>query len=187
MTQHATHTLKNQQRVTIREAEPRDAEQLLALIERVAGESENVTRGPGDLDITLEQERAFLKECATTPNSIYLVAEIAGEIVGGINFSGGKRPRIRHTGEFGVSVVKKYWGLGIGSLLLDSLITWAREGGIVRKINLRVRTDNLPAIHLYEKHGFVREGRVTRELFIRGEFVACDLMGLELDPPESAR
>lgn len=187
MIQPTIYTLKNQQRVMIREAEPRDAEQLLALIERVASESDNVTRGPGDLDISLEQERVILQEFATSPNHVYMVAEIAGEIVGGISFSGGKRPRIQHTGEFGVSVVKKCWGLGVGGSLLNAFIDWARKGKVVRKINLRVRTDNLSAIRLYEKYGFVHEGRVTREMFIRGKFVDCYLMGLEIDPSESER
>jgi RimJ/RimL family protein N-acetyltransferase len=39
--------------------------------------------------------------------------------------------------------------------------------------------------HLYERYGFVREGLVTRDMLIRGEFVDNYTMGLQIDPPET--
>ena len=81
-----------------------------------------------------------------------------------INFGSGKRPRTRHAGDFGMSVHEQYWGLGIGSMLLQSLIDWCQETGFIQKINLRVRTDNTAAIRLYERKGFKKEGTITRDL-----------------------
>ena len=81
-----------------------------------------------------------------------------------------------------MSVLRKYWNLGIGGRMLAYLIEWARQTHVIRKINLRVRVDNLSAIHLYEKYGFVREGRRTREFYLYGQFVDVFLMGLPLDP-----
>ncbi|MEO7021298.1 MAG: GNAT family N-acetyltransferase [Ktedonobacteraceae bacterium] len=180
MTQH--YTLKNNLTLTLREATPDDAEHILGHMEQTSGESENLTRGPGDLDITIEEERDFLQACADSPTGLYLLAEIAGELAGILSFQTGKRPRVCHVGEFGITVLRKYWGLSIGGYMLAYLIDWAKVGGIVRKINLLVRTDNLPAIHLYEKYGFVREGCSTRDMYIGGQFVDCYLMGLEIDP-----
>lgn len=182
----AHHTLlKNHLRLTLRRAEPRDAEQLLTYLNQVAGESENITFGPGEFGLSVEEERAFLQQAVELPTSLYLIAEIAGEIVGTLTFSTGKRPRLQHAGEFGMSVLRGYWNLGIGSGLLAYLIEWARQTGTIRKINLRVRVDNLPAIHVYEKYGFVREGRVTREFYLHGQFVDVYVMGLQLDPPQA--
>ncbi|MCP4535682.1 MAG: GNAT family N-acetyltransferase [Chloroflexi bacterium] len=48
-------------------------------------------------------------------------------IVAALYFSGGCRPHIRHRDKFSMSVRKQYWGLGIGSLMLDTLIDWAQE------------------------------------------------------------
>ena len=180
------HTLlKNDLQLTLRRAESLDAEQLLAYIDRVAGESENLTFGPGEFELSLEEERTFLQHMAESPTSLYLIAEIAGEIVGVLTFSTGKRPRLQHVGEFGMSILRSHWNLGIGSRMLEYLIEWARQTGTIRKINLRVRVDNHPAIHLYEKYGFVQEGRVTREIYLRGQFVDVCVMGLQLDPPQA--
>ena len=84
-----------------------------------------------------------------------------------------------------MTVLRKYWNLGIGSRMLAYLLDWARETATIRKINLRVRVDNLPAIHLYEKYGFVQDGRLTREFYLHGQFVDAYIMGLQLDPPQS--
>ncbi|GLV60418.1 acetyltransferase [Dictyobacter sp. S3.2.2.5] len=174
--------LRDNLQLTLRPARPEDAGELLAFVEQIAGESENVTFGPGEFGMTEEEERTYLRQVAETPTSLYLVAEIAGEIAGTLTFSSGKRPRVRHVGEFGISIVRTYWNLGIGGRMLTYLIDWARQSGIIRKLNLRVRVDNQSAIHLYEKMGFVHEGRISREFYIRDQFIDAYHMGLEIDP-----
>src|SRR5713101_8529212 len=88
------HTLlKNDLQLILRRAEPRDAEQLLAYLNQVAGESENLTFGPDEFGLSVQEERAFLQQMAESPTSLYLIAEIAGEIAGTLTFSTGKRPR----------------------------------------------------------------------------------------------
>ena len=64
--------------------------------------------------------------------------------------------------------------------MIDSLIGWARATRVVRKLNLRVRSDNEHAVRLYERKGFVKEGTVSRELFIEGRYFSQHYMGLEL-------
>src|SRR3984893_15094036 len=179
------HTsLKNNLWLTLRRAEAKDAEKVLAYLNQVAGESENITFGPGEFELSVEEERAFLRQTGESPTNLYLIAETAGEIAGTLSFDAGKRPRLQHAGEFGMTVLRKYWNLGIGSRMLAYLIDWARQTGTIRKINLRVRVDNLPAIHLYEKYGFVQEGRLTREFYLHGQFVDAYIMGLQLNPPQ---
>lgn len=181
MAQH--FALKNNLRLNLRGAEPRDAENVLAFLNQVAGESENITFGPGEFELSVEEECKFLQQAAESITSLYIIAEIAGEIAGTLTFSTGKRPRLQHAGEFGTTVLRRYWNLGIGSRLLAYLIDWARQTGTIRKLNLRVRVDNLPAIHLYEKYGFVQEGRLTREFYLHGQFIDVYMMGLQLDSP----
>ncbi|WP_052045184.1 GNAT family N-acetyltransferase [Caloranaerobacter azorensis] len=82
-------------------------------------------------------------------NKLFLIAEIEGEIVGNLSFKGSNRRRLKHAGEFGISVKKEYWNMGIASQLIKELIEWAKSSGIIKKINLKVMEDNERAINLY--------------------------------------
>jgi RimJ/RimL family protein N-acetyltransferase len=175
-----THSLKDGRQLTIREATGDDASALIEYVEAISGESNFISFGPGEFGMTVEEEVKFLEGSRSKDNQIYLVAEIDGEIVGSTNFTGGRRPRMAHTGEFGVSVRKAYWGLGVGSALLDALIEWAKGTDIVTKINLRVRADNERGIALYKRKGFVHEGTETRGFRIDGVYHDDYHMGLEL-------
>lgn len=174
-------SLKNGETLEIREATTEDAASLLRFVDAVSGESENLTFGPGEFGITLAQEESYLAAQQKLSNSIYLLGLINGEIVSTLSFAGGLRPRIKHGGEFGISVRKPHWNKGIGRAMLSSFLAWCRQTGEIRKVNLRVRVDNQAAIHLYEQAGFKIEGRRSREFQINGQFVDIFLMGLEID------
>jgi RimJ/RimL family protein N-acetyltransferase len=161
---------------------PEDAPKVLEYVDRVSGETDCLAQGRGELGWTLEKEREFIEDYLKADNKLLILAEIDDEIAGAIGFTGGERKRMRHSGELGIAVVKEYWGLGIGTALMECLIVWARSSGIVRKITLRSRIDNERALRLYEHFGFVREGIVTRLFEIAGEFYDGYLLGLEIDP-----
>ena len=75
------HTLlKNDLQLILRRAEPRDAEQMLAYFNQVAGESVNLTFGPGEFGLSVQEERAILLHMGESPTSLYLIAEIAGAL-----------------------------------------------------------------------------------------------------------
>jgi len=166
--------------LVIREAAAEDARALLTYVEAVSGESDFLSFGPGEFELTEAEEEDFLRTCRDSENQLFMLGLIEDKIVASLVFSAGHRPRIRHSGEFGMSVRKRYWGLGIGSSMLDALIDWARGMQIVKKINLRVRTDNERAIALYERKGFVIEGTIHKQIFLDGAYFDHYWMGLEL-------
>ncbi len=174
------HDLKDGATLELREAVPEDAGALLAYVEAISGETSFLTFGPGEFELTDEQEAEFLRKALANELQLYLLGLVDGEIVGTLTFGARDRTRLRHVGEFGMSVRKAHWGRGIGSALVAELIRWARDGGIIRKINLRVRSDNERAIALYERHGFVREGTLRRDMRVDGVFFDNHCMGLEL-------
>ena len=174
------YELKNGPVLLIREAVVQDARAILDYLEQMSGESDFLTFGPGGFEFTKTAEEDFLRKYRDSDNQLFILGLIDDTIVATLTFSAGRRPRLRHSGEFGMSVRKQYWGLGIGSLILDTLIGWARATEIVKKINLRVRTDNQHAIHLYERKGFVKEGTIRKEIFLDGTYFDQHWMGLEL-------
>jgi RimJ/RimL family protein N-acetyltransferase len=174
------HTLPDGRTLVVRTAVPDDAPAVLGYVHAVSAESTFLAFGPGEFEFTEAEERTFIGDARGTPNALFLLGAIDGGLVSVLTFAGSHRPRLRHCGEFGISVRKAHWGLGIGGHMLDALIDWARAGGLVTKINLRVRTDNRRAIALYERKGFVREGTLTRDKRIDGVYYDNHLMGLQL-------
>jgi RimJ/RimL family protein N-acetyltransferase len=173
--------LKNGNTAIIRNANKSDAMAMLEYINTISRESDFLTFGEGEFDKTIEQEEGFIDNISTQNNALFIIVEVEGKIVGNLNFSGGARPRIAHTGEFGVSVLKEYWGQGIGTKLVNCLIEWSKQSGVIRKINLRVRSDNYSAIQVYKKLGFNEEGVITRDFLIYDRFYDSVSMGLIID------
>jgi RimJ/RimL family protein N-acetyltransferase len=153
----------------------------------VGAESDFLSFGGEGPPISEAEERVFLARVGTTDNALAITAEWRGEIVGYLTFTGGNRPRTRHAGEFGITVARVCQGFGLGRRLMEVLIDWALRGTIVRKLNLLVRTDNVRAIALYESLGFEVEGRKRRDMLVDGEFHDAFLMGLRVDPTDSAQ
>jgi RimJ/RimL family protein N-acetyltransferase len=167
--------------VTIRKAEISDAAALIEYLNIIGGESDFLTFGPGEFGRSVEAEAEFIANALNKKNALFIIAVTSGKVIGNLNFSGGPRERTAHSGEFGVSVLKDYWGKGVGEELIRYLISWSRSSGVIRKINLRVRTDNPKAISLYKKLGFSEEGTIRRDFYINGEFRDSLLMGLLID------
>lgn len=143
--------------------------------------SDFLTFGENEIEITIEKEQQSIVSINNKINSIMAVAFLDGEIVGSIVFRGGERIRVIHVGEMGVTVRKPYGGIGIGSFLIEFLIDWAKKTRIIKKINLRVRTDNGNGIKLYEKFHFKEEGILLRDFCINDKFYDSMRMGLLID------
>lgn len=79
-------------------------------------------------------------------------------------------------------VVDEAWrGRGVGSALLSAAVAWAREVG-AHKVALQLWPHNVAARALYDKHGFVEEGRLRRHYRRRdGSLWDAVVMGLVLD------
>ena len=90
-----------------------------------------------------------LKEELSNQNSYYLVAKINDVIVG---FAGLKSV-LDEADIMNIVTKKDLRGRGIGSILFEHLINFAKANGI-KKLTLEVNENNTPAIILYEKFGF---------------------------------
>lgn len=173
--------LKNNIDLIIREAKIIDASNIIEYVDDVSGETDFLTFGRGEFNKTLEEEEKIIEEHIKANNRIFLIAEINNKIIGVLNVNANNKKRLKHICSFGISVKKNYWGYGVGSNLILTLIEWAKWTGIVRKINLSVVENNNSAIALYEKFGFKTEGIITRDLFLNGMYYNTLSMGIEID------
>lgn len=157
---------------SIRRAVADDAERMIAHVHHMAVEAPQfLPIEPGEFQMTVEEERKLLDTVNASDNSAFLIAEAAGEIVGVLNYFGGKRNALRHAATLGLSVRFAWQNHGVGTALLSTAIRMARESGVIRRLNLYVYADNARAIRLYERHGFVREGVRRKAIRRDGQFI----------------
>jgi RimJ/RimL family protein N-acetyltransferase len=167
--------------IKIRTARLEDAEQLLAHIQTIASEPEvQILLEAEEVRLTVEEERQWLNNYLTAKNATLLIAEADGKIVGVLDCEGGQRNAVRHIVRLGISVRKEHRDQGVGRALMERAIAWARETGIVKRIELHVTVRNPRAIHLYEKLGFEKEGKIRRGLYKNGQYLDLWLMALLL-------
>ena len=105
----------------------------------------------------------------------YLVARVNGKVVGGASIEP-KRAKSSHVVVYGIFIMNKYRGLGIGTELTKAMIEIAKKRGF-EIMQLSVYASNPRAKHVYEKCGFsevgtikngvkMRDGTYTDEIFM---------------------
>jgi len=165
----------------IRQARPEDAAHIVAYLRQIFAEPGiNLITAPGEFNPTTESEARIISDMARSDNSLFLVAESSGQIIGQLTLDGGKRRNVRHAATLGITVAREWRGQGIGRRLMEHAIEWARTGGVLTRIELHVFVRNTHAIRLYESCGFEHEGRRRRAARRDGVYVDDLVMSLLL-------
>lgn len=154
-------------------------QKVIEYVNRVSGESDYLSFGENEFMTTVEEEREVIRSYRERDNCLIIAARLGGNIVGLLTFEGGRRERLKHRGEFGLTVSKEYWGMGIGKRLIEYMIKAVKESGITR-IGLQVRVDNVRAIKLYSNLGFEIEGRIKKFMKIKEKYFDFLQMGFDL-------
>ena len=162
--------------ITVEKATFEDAAEILQYLKQIGSETDNLSFGVEGLPFTVESEAAYICQIENSFDEIMLVAKENGKIIGNASLSRLPR-RMKHRGDFSISVLKEYWNKGVGSQLILKIINFAKENSF-EIIDLQVRSDNLAAIHLYEKFGFKKIGIHPAFFKIGSEEISFDYMCL---------
>ena len=117
--------------------------------------------------LSLETDHMLVAESFTN-NSIKILG-IAGLHVN-------RNPRQRHCANINIMVHPAYHHRGIGKQLMNKLIDIADNWIMLKKIELEVVSDNIPAINLYKKYNFKEEGVKKYGVVKRGKYKDIILM-----------
>jgi RimJ/RimL family protein N-acetyltransferase len=107
---------------------------------------------------------------------VRFVIEAGGRPVGNASLFGAD-DLARHA-EVGIGLLPEARGRGIGSAALDQLIEFAFVRRNLRRLHLEAIASNVAAIRVYEKAGFVEEGRQREHAWVRGAYEDIVRMGL---------
>jgi RimJ/RimL family protein N-acetyltransferase len=161
---------------SVRAAEPGDAEALTRLAEDVSAEPEAWLISADGEWRSVGDERRYLKAVRRYPHAAVFVAERSdGGLIGRLSVARDTHPASAHVADLGLMVAKEARRQGVGQALLEAAVNWARANG-VRKLELHVFPWNEPALHLYDRFGFEREGYRKRHYHRAGEDVDAILM-----------
>ena len=162
MKYNKTVKLKDGRTCILRNGTEQDGQALLDIFILTHSQTDYLLSYPDEAKMTADDEARFLKEKAESPNEIEILADLDGTIVGSAGIGCvGRNDKVKHRAEFGISVDKAYWGLGIGRALTDACIECARVAGYVQ-LELEAVAENQNALDLYESVGFAEYGRNPR-------------------------
>ncbi len=132
----------------------------------------------GTLQMPYPSLEMWRERMATRHDNLYNLVAVAGERVVGIMGleTSPNRPRRRHVGALGMGVHDDWQGKGVGTALMRAGIELADKWLNLTRLELEVYTDNEPAIRLYERFGFEREGTLRRHAFRDGRYVDAYVM-----------
>ena len=146
----------------VRNAVASDARALRETTQLTHAETDYLLSYPDEQSSDDEQEARSLEETKRSDNEVELVAIIGGQIVGSAGVSAVRsRRKVAHRARFGISILKEYWGMGIGRVLMEASIDCARQAGYTQ-LELEVVADNERAVSLYRRAGFEEYGRNPR-------------------------
>jgi RimJ/RimL family protein N-acetyltransferase len=172
-------TLKNQKQVVIRQAETKDAEELLHCLKTYISQSDFLPKHDYEIKLTVEQEMDWINSYLKNDNSILLVAEYENQLIGNIDVTGSQRERMMHTGMIGMGMLEEWRNSGLGTLLMEKAIAWSKQNAILELLWLQVYTANHAALHLYKKMGFIENGIIKN--YFKHETDYFDVMTMSLE------
>ena len=138
----------------IRDTVEADAEVLTALVNSVCRERRYLASIEG---FSVEGTREFIRAIRSA-EGVHVVAVASDQLMGWCDIARLPCEGMRHVGRLGMGVRKDHRAQGVGRQLLQQAIARAFAGGLDR-IELEVFATNDRAIRLYERLGFVLEGR----------------------------
>ncbi|SDB43104.1 Ribosomal protein S18 acetylase RimI [Pseudobutyrivibrio sp. YE44] len=169
-------TSKSGRELKIAPIGPDHAEQFLDFMRQVSEDTHFMSRygdevGLTDKDITIEKKRQ--KELFEDERQGMISIFDGERIIGNIAVrNAGKGRKTTHRCSVGLAVRKEYHGEGLGTILMEYAIKFAKSAGY-QYMELGVLSDNIKAQGLYQKMGFVEWGRLP-EAFILDDGTRID-------------
>ena len=159
MKYHQLITLKNGKELLIRNADRNDGKDAYEIFKKCHEETDYLLSYSDENKYDIVQEGEHLQERTDSEDGIEVIAILDGVPVATAGIEPiGKKYKVKHRAQFGIGVLKDYWGLGIGRALLNACIECAKAAGY-EQLELDVVKDNERAISLYKNLGFVEFGR----------------------------
>lgn len=154
--------LKNGKEALLRNGDTADGAEVKEVFDITHTETDYLLSYSDENSFDAQQEADYLHEKTESSDEIEIVAAVDGRIAGTAGIEAvGRKHKLRHRAEFGIGILKEYWGLGIGRALAEACIECAEKAGYTQ-LELNVAAENTRAVSLYKSIGYVEFGRNPR-------------------------
>lgn len=167
-----TRSLPSGKTVTLRSALPEDATFVLEYVRAFVYDAEFVPLVEGEFNLTVDQEEALLQSYLDSENGVFIIAICEGKIVGNLNLEGHTRQILKHTAMLGMGTLLDWRGFGIGKLIMEEAISWAKQNKLLELLWLEVYEEHEVARKLYQNMGFIECGRIPNKFKFEGKYSA---------------
>ncbi|AMW33175.1 Protein N-acetyltransferase, RimJ/RimL family [Fervidobacterium changbaicum] len=161
---------------TLRPMEVSDAQKFVQLI------NDEKTKEYLSLVFPMNQflEEEWIKKNAISHNQANFSIEAGDNLIGSAGLMG--IDWVARSAEYGIAIFDpNYWNKGIGTEVTQMMLRYAFEYLNLNRVWLRVFENNQRAIRVYEKCGFIQEGRMRQARYLKGQYFDVIIMSILAD------
>jgi RimJ/RimL family protein N-acetyltransferase len=148
--------LRDGRSALLRSPRDEDIPGLLEYLRVTAAETEFLLRYPEECDkfYSAQAEKNFIDRINAADNGAMLVCIVDGRVAGNCDIQWSRMIKLRHRATVAIALMKEFWGLGIGTRMMQELIRIAEADEKILQLELDFIEGNSRARALYEKMGF---------------------------------
>lgn len=148
--------LKDGREILLKTAEIEDAGKLLDFLIKCSSETDYILRNESESRaMSLESEIDFIKNARNSDSTMMISCYFDGKIIGNCSFNYVPLSKVRHRATVAIGILKDFWGVGLGTVMMNELFVEAKKCGI-EIMQLEYVDGNERAAGLYQKCGFVK-------------------------------
>ncbi len=155
------YKLKSGHSIGLRVATEEDAQRLIDLKRSYIKDTTTIPLLLNEYQGKLDSEVLLIDEYINSLNSILLVADCNGELIGNIDLTGSGRSKMFHTAMIGMGIKEEWRNQGLGKILIESTLQWAKDHSEIEIVWLDVYASNKLGYNLYKNTGFQVSGTIS--------------------------
>lgn len=162
--------------ITLRSASADDFDVLFQIASDMTTWEERTDSTPAPLHRDTFKARLTRADAQESGKSVRFVIDVDGATVGSVSLF--DFDELARHAEVGIALVPEARGKGIGTAAISQIVEFAFVRCNLRRVHLQVIESNIGAIRVYEKAGFVIEGRQRQHAWVRGKYEDIIVMGI---------